>query len=75
MEELITMAEAARLLETTRQQVASWFRRRSNNGFPEPVTSEVLNDYKYVARYWRPSELVEWRKGYVPDKGGRPKML
>ena len=73
MEQLSTMAELARELGVTRQQIATWFRRRESNGFPEPVTETTLNDYRYVERLWRLAEAKEWHANYVPNRGGRPR--
>lgn len=68
----VTMAQAARILGVTRQQVATWYQRRETNGFPEPVEDVVLNDYKYRGRKWSSREVRAWHKQYVPSKGGRP---
>lgn len=72
---LLTMAETARLLGVTRQQVATWYRRRDNNGFPEAAESKLLNGYRYKERLWAKKTVQAWFKQYEPDKGGRPPLV
>ena len=74
MGKTVTMAELAEALDVSRQQVATWYRRRANNGFPEPKSETLLNGYKYVERLWDLDEATSWHQQYAPSKGGRPRQ-
>ena len=69
----VNMAEAAKLLGVTRQQIATWHRRHASNGFPIPETVSTINDYRYKECRWDQQALLDWRATYAPNKGGRPR--
>lgn len=72
MTDLMGMADLAKMLEVSRQQVFTWYKRRESNGFPEPKASVTVNKYRYQKGQWDPEEVLAWRDQYAPSKGGRP---
>lgn len=52
--------------DVSRQAVYGWWRRRDKTGFPEVVRVDGR-------RKLRLAEVMEWRRAYVPNKGGRPR--
>ena len=72
MTDLMGMADLAKMLVVSRQQVFTWYKRCASNGFPEPKTSAIVNKYRYQKGQWDPEEVRAWRAQYVPSKGGRP---
>jgi hypothetical protein len=59
---------------TSRQMVYGWWRRRAKIGFPGGRVLDVpLSRGGTRRRVQLPiDEVIEWRKRYVPDRGGRP---
>lgn len=61
---------------TSRQMVYQWWLRRDKIGFPEGEALEVPRRRGNGVRrrvFLPVDEVIEWRKTYVPDPGGRPR--
>jgi hypothetical protein len=69
MEELMTMAQLGRFLGVHTRQIFAWHSRRANNGFPEPKRREERKKGVPVPVF-DANEVLEWRRHYVPKKGG-----
>lgn len=61
---------------TSRQMVYGWWQRRDKIGFPEGRVIESAPRGGGFARQrvlLPVDKVIEWRKTYVPDPGGRPR--
>jgi hypothetical protein len=61
--------------DVSRQMVYGWWLRRDKINFPDGVTVRTLNRRgESRERVMLPvDEVIEWRRTYVPDPGGRPR--
>lgn len=66
---LATPATVADALEVTSNAVWTWSRRRDRNGFPEPIGHTSLGR---VQPLYDLNEVLRWREGYRPSRGGAP---
>lgn len=75
----VTVTEIAEMLGVPRQRVTQWHMRRARNGFPQPVDRRPYGTpgvpgYRSAARVWDADAVKKWHDGYVPSKGGRPRV-
>ena len=59
--------------DVSRQAVYGWWRRRDNTGFPEGTHVTEGKKTSRGTLKFKLSEVLDWRRDYVPNKGGRPK--
>lgn len=72
----VATALCAAGFETNRQMVYGWWRRRDKIGFPAGIVASVPRTRGNGSRraVMLPiDDVVEWRKTYVPNPGGRPR--
>lgn len=66
---LVGTTSVAALLGTTRKQADAWLSRRATNGFPGGVRAGVGGRETWL---FDPDEVLAWRAGYQPGRGGAP---
>lgn len=67
---LFNITSIANTLGESRQCVHSWYKRRSNTGFPE-AAAEYRRDATRTAQLFLLSDVHKWKRTYVPNLGGR----
>lgn len=72
--ELVDHGQMALVLGVSSNQVYMWRQRTIRNGFPDPVALKPSSSSRKRGReLWLKDEVVGWKMGYRPSKGGRPR--
>ena len=67
----VTASYFASMIGKRRQQINMWAKRRKTTGFPE--ISAWYKNGERTSPLYHLGELQEWKRNYIPHKGGGPR--